>query len=244
MPESDIENLTNEFESAVDALVLSLKADSTEVSRHLLSVIDAFRQNMQIMLRLQSDVENMAQHPVTTDEVTEIGDFALNLLDEIAQACAERGMQQQMLQLHRLSLPVVVWVKEYNGVIKKLDIVVNAIASYANTLQENEQLEALCVLIENVLSVTDKEIKQDLEMSNPMRPWRILNLNWGIVATRTHNAEMMSHVFDCLIENIPADAPSFFNEGMQQMDIVGYPDHVRTVMQKYAEAAAAQSRFH
>jgi len=244
MLEPGIESLIQEFNGIVEALSLSLKADSDDESEQLLIVMDAFRQNVQIMQRLDSDAKNNNEHEISVEEVTEIADFALNLLDEVANACASRGLQNEMIQVHRLSLPVVIWLKQYQGALKKMDIVVNAIASYANTLQDAESLQALCILIGNVVDVTDVLIKQDLEANNAMRPWRVLNLNWGIVATRTHNVELMEQVFDQLINNIPDDVQQFFNEGMQQMDIVGYPKPVRSVMEKYASGVGSSNSIH
>jgi len=244
MLESGIASLGEEFEEIVEALSLSLKVDSDNESEKLLTVMDAFRQNIQIMQRLDSDAINNSDHEVSKDEVTEIADFALTLLDEIANACASRSLQSEMLQVHRLSLPIVIWLKQYQGVLKKLDIVVNAIASYANTMQDAENLRALCILIGNVIEVTDVQIKQDIEANNALRPWRVLNLNWGIVATRTHNIGLMEQVFDQLIINIPDDAQQFFNEGMQQMDIVGYPKPVRSVMEKYAGHVGGNNIIH
>jgi len=230
----DINDLSSEYEVIVEALILSLRSSDTAESEQVLKMIEALRQNIQIMLRLSSDVDNENQPDIHEDEVTKIGDYALNLLDEISISCASRGMQDQMLELHRLSLPIVLWLKKHNGKVIKLDIIVNAIASFANTIKDNKQLEILSGVIKNIIDVTDESIKKDLEATNPMRPWRILNLNWGIVATRTHNPQIMQNVFDQLIKNIPADSQQFFNEGMQQMDIVGYPEPVREVMQKYA----------
>jgi len=244
MLETDISGLNQQFESIVEVLSLSARAADSDESKQMLEMIQALRQNIQIMLRLESDVRNNKDAGLSEKEITEIADYALNLMDEIAASCGSRGMQTQMLDLHRLSLPVVAWLKQYHGTLNKLDIVVNAIASYANTLQDSKKLEELAALIEKTVQVTDQSIKQDLEASNPMRPWRILNLNWGIVATRSHNTELMKYVFDRLIKNIPADAQQFFYEGVQQMDIVGYPDHVREVMQKYAADAGSNSVLH
>ena len=244
MLESSIEGLGQEFVGIVEALSLSLKADSDDESKKLLTVMDAFRQNIQIMQRLDSDAKNNNEYEISVEEVTEIADFALSLLDEVANACASRGLQNEMVKVHRLSLPIVIWLKQYKGVLKKLDIVVNAIASYANTLKDAESLQALCILIGNVIEVTDILIKHDLEANNAMRPWRVLNLNWGIVATRTHNTDLMEQVFDQLITNIPDDVQQFFNEGMQQMDIVGYPKPVRNVMEKYASRVGGNNSIH
>ncbi|MCW9004972.1 MAG: hypothetical protein OQK70_06905, partial [Gammaproteobacteria bacterium] len=80
--------------------------------------------------------------------------------------------------------------------------------------------------------------------TNPVRPWRILNLNWGIVATRSHNAELIDRVYAQLIKNIPADIHGFVTEAMQQMDIIGYPDHVRKVVAKYYSSLGYDQALH
>lgn len=244
MLDTGIIEMKQRFESIVEALTLSLQASSEDGAIHMLKVIEGLRQNIEIMQRLESDVKNNKSAALTKEEVSEIGDHALMLLDEVATGFAARGLQEQMILLHQLSLPVVQWLSSNAGKLIKIDIVVNAVASYANTLQDTKKLEALCGLIETVIAVTDETIKQDLEATNPMRPWRVLNLNWGIVATRTHNTEVMEHVFEQLINNIPADAQQFFIEGVQQMDVVGYPQHVRVVMEKYASRVGSNSIFH
>lgn len=244
MLESNVTELSQSFESIVETLMLSLKAAPEGEAKQMLQVVQALRQNFQIMLRLDSDVKNKKSAGLDQTEISEIADHALTLLDEIAASFAGRGLQEQMMSLHQLSLPVVFWLKQHGGRLTKLDIVVNAIASLANTLQDNEKLEQLCGLIGNVVEVVDQSIRADLEANNPMRPWRVLNLNWGIVATRTHNVELMEQVFDKLIKNIPTDAQQFFKEGVQQMDIVNYPEHVRVVMEKYAAGAGNNSVVH
>jgi len=244
MLETGMNELSQKYETLVEVLALSLQSADSVESKQTLKMIEALRQNIQIMMRLTSDVNSHKSLDINADEISEIGDYALNLLDEISVSYASKGMQEQMLELHRLSLPIVSWLKTHGGKVKKLDIIVNAIASYANTLQDKKQLEILCELIKSVIDVTDPSIKQDLEATNPMRPWRILNLNWGIVATRTHNTKIMQQVFDQLIKNIPADTQQFFNEGMQQMDVIGYPGPVREIMKKYAGGFGVDGVLH
>jgi hypothetical protein len=43
----------------------------------------------------------------------------------------------------------------------------------------------------------------------------------------------MEEVFEELVSNLPDDAREFFAEGMQQMETLNYPIHVRAVMTKY-----------
>ena len=47
-----------------------------------------------------------------------------------------------------------------------------------------------------------------------------------------------------LANNLPQDARQFFHEGMQQMDIIGYPEHVREVVAKFERLWGADSTLH
>jgi len=84
-----------------------------------------------------------------------------------------------------------------------------------------------------IVAAASPVISQDLEKANPGRPWRALLLNQGIVATRSHDAGLMEQAFAVLTYYLPKDVGQFFTEGMQQMDALNYPEHVRAVMAKY-----------
>jgi hypothetical protein len=43
----------------------------------------------------------------------------------------------------------------------------------------------------------------------------------------------MDQAFSVLTHYLPEDAARFFTEGMQQMEALDYPSHVRRVMEKY-----------
>jgi len=238
------EQYRNEFVQATEELGLSLQASQDRQGQDAAQMLAAMMQTIDIMERLEVDQQSTRAEPLQTDDVSQIGEYALTLLEELSVVAANRGLQQSMRVLHRMSLPVAMWIARHGGRIRMLDIVVNAIASYANELKQTEQLAQLCDSIGRVVAVVSDDISRDLEATNPMRPWRILNLNWGIVATRSHDVELMERVFEQLIKNIPADVKSFFQEGMQQMDIIGYPDHVREVMEKYNKQVGNSAPLH
>ena len=77
------------------------------------------------------------------------------------------------------------------------------------------------------------QTKFDFDNTGQGHPWRVLNINRGIIATRSHDTSLMEHAFDELIQNFPEDAESFFKQGMEQMEELDYPDHVRAVMSRY-----------
>ena len=81
-------------------------------------------------------------------------------------------------------------------------------------------------------------------VDDPSDPWRLLLINRAIVATRSHNPELIESAFDAVLESLPGDAPKFFAEGMEQMTILDYPDDVREVVRRYYLAHAVPRRLH
>jgi hypothetical protein len=240
----EVDEFRKAFQRASEELVLSLEAGNDAVDQNGLQMLAAMKQSIDIMQRVDADRRHKSGEPLGAGEISQIGDYALSLLDELSVIAANRGLQTSMLALQRLSIPVAQWIAGHGGDISSLDIVVNAFASYANEIRQEDKLKQLSDSIARVIQAVSDDIRRDLEAANPMRPWRILNLNWGIVATRSHHVETMQQVFDQLIENIPADAKNFFREGMQQMDIIGYPEHVREVMDKYNRLVGNAESLH
>lgn len=231
-----------QLNATLQPLQLSLQVGNSTADQNALQMIAALRQSVDIMER--ADADGQQTQIMSPESVSEIGDYVFNLLDQLAIVAANRGMQEQMLQLHRLSLPVAFWLHRHHGNINKLDILVNAVASFANEMTDPVRLEELANLAEKIVATVAEEIKRDLDTTDSRRPWRVLNLNWGIIATRTHNTILMQRTFDQLLKNIPLDAGNFFREGMQQMAIINYPQHVKDVMEKYYRLVSGGDRRH
>lgn len=197
-----------------------------------------------VMERADADVA--ARHGGTVlskVEITEIGDYALGLLEAIVQR-VEIASGHQNRELTRLAIPVSLWISRHGGSINKLELVVNSLAAWANELQDTMQIASLVRVMREIIDAASDEIRQDLEQNNPMRPWRIIHLNYGIIATRSHDPVLMDDAFAILVENLPQDARAFFREGMQQMDIVGYPDEVRAVVERYDKMWGSGDTLH
>ncbi|MBE9568825.1 MAG: hypothetical protein IMF14_09015 [Proteobacteria bacterium] len=176
-------------------------------------------------------------------DISTIGQYTLDILEAMVAHIQEKTGEQNR-ELLRLSIPVSLWVARRGGKLSQIDMPVNSLAAYANEVSEPHALEELAGIIREVIDACDDDIRRDLEQTNMMRPWRILNLNYGIVATRSHNPELIEHAYDALIKNLPKDARQFFKEGMQQMDIIGYPDEVRVVVERYNQMWGSESSLH
>ena len=221
--------------------------DESKNSLHnLLATMD---QAIDVMVRadadsaVQQDMSAESMGMLEEKDISKIGQYALDLLDSLV-AFVQNKTGEQNRDLLRLSLPISLWVAHHGGKISQIDMLVNSLAAYANEIVEPHMLAELSAVIKEVVDACDDEIRRDLEQTNMMRPWRILNLNYGIVATRSHQPRIIEQAYETLVRNVPQDARKFFIEGMQQMDIVGYPDEVREVVERYNKLWGSESVLH
>ncbi|TCK17812.1 hypothetical protein DFR30_1061 [Thiogranum longum] len=194
-------------------------------------LVETFNQLFDAMRRTEYDARSGNQP--AADAVTELGEYALGLFEETLGWATRLGLPEvhQDLQTHTISMAR--WIGRHGGEIQLLEPVVDALAQQANTMCAPDELLTLYQTMGEVIDATADFIREDLEKDNPGRPWRVLQMNRAIVATRTHQTDAMDTAFQALISHLPQDAPKFFSEGMEQMDLLNYPPHVREVMDRY-----------
>jgi len=173
--------------------------------------------------------------PDKLKDLNELGDYGLGLLEAMSQWAEQLQLDELKVTLDELSIPIALWTARNIGNLSELGSVVDALSKIANQTQDPEFLAELSGIMDEIANATAPEVKQDKDKDDAERPWRILNLNHGIVATRTHDPQIMESVFEQILLRLPDDAPGFFREGLEQMDVVGYPTHVRHIMEKYYE---------
>lgn len=195
------------------------------------TLAQAFDQLVDVLVRAAADTASTGESGAA--DITEIGAYALQLHARLAAAAEQLGLAGQRDALARLVINLALWVAAQGGRIDSLEAVVDALALLANTTREPARLEELSSVFSRIIAAVPPVISQDLEKSNPGRPWRVLLLNQSIVATRSYNTALMEQAFEVLTGKLPEDAARFFSEGMQQMDALDYPAHVRAVMEKY-----------
>lgn len=204
-------------------------------------LVEALRQFLQVAAKL--DQEQGANGTIVGDDVDELGDHALSVTADLVTWTHELGIKPLQHELEKLAIAIADWVMRHRGHLRTLEPVVNALADMANSVQAAESLRGMGQFMGRVIQATADVVKQDLEKTNPGRPWRLINLNRGIVAARSHDLHLMEEVFDDIIRYLPEDAGPFFEEGMRQMEALDYPAPVREVMARYF-SAWTQHRMH
>jgi len=202
------------------------------LSEAFLQLYDAMQRTEASMKAGTTDITS-AGSQATPNDVSELGEYALEMFEQSGHWARHLSLPDVFERLQAFTIAMALWVATHDGQLLTLEPVVDALAQAANNTGEPEDLLSLYQAMTRIMAATSPMIARDLETVNPGRPWRLLNLNRAIVATRTHQPEIMEEAFNALAENLPDDAPGFFTQGMEQMELLNYPPHVREVMDRY-----------
>lgn len=240
------ENLAEPLEELLEAWQLTGDSGQPgETTPALLS--EAFLQLFDAMQRTEASLSRAeAAHPgnSTPSDASELGEYALEMFEQACHWAKHLKLPDAFEQLQAFTIAMGLWVAAHDGQLLTLEPVVDALAQAANNTGEPEDLLKLYQVMTRIMAATSPIIVRDLEKTNPGRPWRLLNLNRAIVATRTHQPDIMEEAFGTLAEQLPEDAPGFFTQGMEQMDLLNYPPHVREVMDRYYTKWSVKRSLH
>lgn len=212
-------------------------------------LVETFQQLYEAMQRTEASIlANMdagsSASQATPNDVSELGEYALEMFEQACHWAKHLKLPDVFERLQAFTISMALWVAGHGGQLLTLESVVDALAQAANSTGEPEELFSLYDAMTNIMAATSPMIARDLETVNPGRPWRLLNLNRAIVATRTHQTDIMEEAFSTLTEQLPNDAPGFFTQGMEQMDLLNYPPQVREVMDRYYRKWSVNRSLH
>jgi len=225
----EIQQLFSAAASAIETSYVQRSQQPDEVSP--MQLADALRKLFQVFEEL--DAKNGVTGALPYNDPSELGEHAILLAADLVHWAERLQLPQAKSDIEKIAVGIALWVARHGGEIRELETVVNGFAASANTTTADEALRALFRATKAVLEHAAPAIKADLDQANPGRPWRVLNFNFAIVATRIQDAQLMHEAFDTLSRNLPQDAPAFFEEGLKQSDKPVYGPVVKNLMQEY-----------
>jgi len=235
MPSADIGYIAERLPPLVDTLIDNWDDSNSAADGPVSPVLlcDAIEQLL-VVLRghEQSLQEQDEEFRLQDKELAEMVSYGTELLSEAAALAEAQDLQAAAEGFEGLTVALALWGARHGVELARLDPVVNGLARLANQLREPQVMIQLYDVMDVIAQATSPRLAQ-ADMSDQRQPWRILLLNRAIVATRSHRPQLMEPAFDAIVEWLPDEAMRFFAEGMGQMDIIGYPDPVREVMQRY-----------
>lgn len=193
----------------------------------------AVRRFLAFSTRLEREKNERRESRADPEQISHEGEYGITLLMDLGSWARRLRLHDLESEFDAIALAFADWVVRHGGELRTIEPVVDALASLANDERDQRSLERLTHLTSRIIRSTATGARTAVGQAYPNPPWRLLNLNHGIVATRTHNPALMEQVFDELVQNLPGEAPRFFAEGMQQMEKFDFPLSVRAVMARY-----------
>ncbi|HEY6093640.1 MAG TPA: hypothetical protein VIU93_01685 [Gallionellaceae bacterium] len=179
------------------------------------------------------DQEHGERAMIATPDVSAMGEEIIGSLGELGLLADRLELEKESHVMDDLVLEITHWLIRHRAEIRALEPVVNALAIKANHHRDPKVLTSLFYVLKDVIEHTAPEISHDLDKFDLDRPWRMLNFNYAIVATRTQNRALMEKAFDTLGRNLPDDCPQFFAEGLKQSERPEYGAEIREMMAEY-----------
>ncbi len=227
--------LAHDTGTTVQDLFERKRAKTTENPRQ---IADGVHQLLSIAQRVD---DGEAEDSLSNADFTRLGDYGMQLLTDLNSWLTNNAPGHTQAAVQQVIISLADWTMRHDGQLQTLEPIVDALATLSNQSQSTNELRELSRFMARIINACDETIKNDLEQANPGRPWRILHLNYGITATRTHDTKLIRETFDRLVNTLPQDAAQFFTEGMQEMERLNYPQHVRKVMQEYFQQWARRT---
>jgi len=184
--------------------------------------------------QLAAGLEQQGQQ-LDSETASELGHYAIDLVDRLSYQLRQLDIHDQRDNLAAVFVSLATWFARRNATLDNLTGVADGFASLVNGAHASEELIALSRLGDEILESATDELKLDADRSDPWRPWRVLNLNLGIAATRSLNVARIREVFGKLERRVPHDLPGFFADGRRQMDAQDVPQEVRDVLTEFSE---------
>jgi len=229
--------LADQYQELTEPLLKAWdEADAEDDATALPLLHAAMLQLVAVLRSLESESDELEHNPdvLESHELTTLGEYGTQLLMETA-AWARRYRHEDIAhEVEALVLPLALVIARHEGELKEVQPLVHQLALLANQLQTPAELTQLYRIIDEVLDAMNPAFSESYEVDpDPANPWRLLLLNRAIVATRTHNTRLMEPAFDAIVELLPGDCDSFFEEAMEQMELIDYPEEVREMVKSY-----------
>jgi hypothetical protein len=188
---------------------------------------------MSDFFQIASALEN-GQEMEDSEAISELAHYALDLVDRLQSQLWYLDIHDQRDNLSRLFAALAVWFARQDAILDNLKGAGDSFAILVNGENDKAELASMSRLMGELLDAASNEIKLDVDRSDIWRPWRVLNLNAGVAATRSFDVDLIEATYQTMGQRLPDDMPGFLADGKRQAATQEVPDEVRDVVNRHA----------
>jgi len=161
-------------------------------------------------------------------------DHALLCLGELDAVLGRRNLSHLKSVLHTLTLGIGLWALRHRCDISTLEPIANALAERANDATSRQEVAAAYGMMQGFIDYLQPRQDAAKDRSDPMRPWRLLNLNFAISGIRSGDELLMRFAFDRLNANLPEDCADFYADALLMAEESGLPEEIVSLIRTQA----------
>jgi len=176
------------------------------------------------------------------DERDEFCAYGLDLLDRLAFLVRKLEIMDKRDAVARMFASMGLWMARRGATIDNLEGTADGFGMIVNGTRSTDDLRALCEMMEEVIESASVSVRRDEDRGDARRPWRVINLNAGIAATRSLDPDLMHRTFEKMGQRLPEDMPDFLADGMRQAAVQNVPDAVTDVLSAHMARSPAGAR--
>lgn len=225
---TEIEAIGSVINTAIEIMV-----DAKPDDPMLVETGHSVRYALVSFIKLAMDRGEGETTPASLEDLEAAGNQLLGLTAGLTSGLADAAPQEAVRQLQHGIAGAALWLARAGAQVQCLEPVGNAFAALANVTDEPERLKRLGHLMEEVIAASDPGEELRGVAYGAARPWYVMHINWGIVATRSQDTALMKRAFDRMAVNVPADLPAFLRQALQKMEQDAYSDDVKAVIREY-----------
>ena len=175
------------------------------------------------------------------DQLNELCAYGLDLMDRLAFLVRKVEIMDKRETVARMFASMGVWVARRGATIDNLEGTADGFGMIVNGTAATDDLGTLCDLMEEVIDAASQRLQLDEDRGNAWRPWRVINLNAGIAATRSLDPERMEQTFGKMGHRLPYDMPGFLADGVRQAAVQNVPEEVSEVLRRHMDRWPAKA---
>lgn len=177
----------------------------------------------------------LGEAELESDDLDDFADYGLDLLDRLSYLIRQLELMDFRNDMACAVPSFALWLARHQAKLDNLEATADGFAWMVNGLNDQAELAQMCGFMDEVIAAASETIMLDEDRSNAWRPWRVLNLNAGIAATRSLDAELMDQIFEKLGRHLPFDIAAFLADGQRQTVGQNVPDEVVAVLKKHQQ---------
>jgi len=184
-------------------------------------------------LGYQEETCASVEHALSYSELTEIGNYGLELMQTLSEWADKLRLTDEQQQLQSAMIVVSLWIARHGGSLITLRTVTDTLIEVVKAPIEPVLLNVLCEVMGELVNAAANEIKSLEAPYYQRNTWCELNISWGMLALRTWDVSIIQRVFDSLVKNIPEEISTFFEKAVVQLEDYGFPMPVQDVIKSY-----------